>query len=87
MSNYKNGTIYVGVTNNLLRRVWEHKNNIAEGFTKQYQLHNIVYYEFHDTIQIAIEREKILKSGSRQKKIELIEKENPNWVDLYLTLI
>lgn len=87
MSNIKNGTLYVGVTNNLLRRVWEHKNNLAEGFTKKYELHRLVYYEFYEDIRDAIAREKQIKSGSRVKKIDLIVKKNPEWVDLYGELI
>lgn len=81
-----NGTLYVGVTSNLLRRVWEHKNDLVEGFTQQYQCHNLVYYEFFEEIKQAVEREKQIKSGSRKRKIELIEKTNKNWKDLYETL-
>ncbi len=87
MSNYRNGTIYVGVTNNLLRRVWEHKNNLSEGFTNNYSIHNLVYYEFFETMNQAIEREKQIKSGSRKDKLKLIEGMNKNWADLYNTLI
>lgn len=87
MSNKKNGTIYVGVTNNLLKRVWEHKNNQSGGFTSIYHCHNLVYYEFHEEMKQAIEREKQIKSGSRKKKIELIEETNNQWRDLYETLV
>lgn len=87
MSNKKNGTIYVGVTNNLLKRVWEHKNNQFGGFTSIYRCHNLVYYEFHEEMRRAIEREKQIKSGSRKKKVELIEETNNQWRDLYETLM
>jgi putative endonuclease len=73
MTNFRNGALYVGVTNNLLRRVWEHKNNLTEGFTNTYFLHVLVYYEFFDTMVEAIEREKQIKAGSRKKKLKLIE--------------
>ena len=87
MTSTKNGTLYVGVTNNLLRRVWEHKNNLVEGFTERYRLHLLIFYEFHDDIRLAIQREKQIKAGSRQKKIDLIERMNPDWKDLYVDLI
>jgi len=87
MANFRNGTLYVGVTSNLLRRAWEHKNNLSEGFTNTYSLHLLIYYEFFETINQAIEREKQIKAGSRKKKLELIEKMNPHWHDLYGTLI
>ncbi len=87
MTNLKNGTLYVGVTNNLLRRVWEHKNNLVEGFTEIYGLHLLVYYEFHEDIRDAITREKQIKAGSRRKKLNLIDKLNPEWSDLFGSLI
>ncbi len=87
MANFRNGTLYVGVTNNLLRRVWEHKNNLSEGFTKNYSIHTLVYYEFFESMLEAIEREKKLKSGTRNKKLKMIEKMNPEWGDLYESLI
>ena len=83
MANKRNGTIYVGVTNDLTRRVYEHKSDVKEGFTKKYRCHKLVYYEFFATMPDAISREKQLKSGSRKKKIALIEKNNFNWHDLY----
>lgn len=86
MSNFRNGTLYVGVTNNVLRRAWEHRNDLTEGFTNQYSLHKLVYYEFYETMEQAILREKQIKAGSRKKKLSLIEKMNPNWKDLYNTL-
>jgi len=83
MANKPNGTIYVGVTNNLIRRVYEHKNNLTAGFTQKYRCHRLVYYECFDTMFDAITREKQLKGGSRKKKIALIESMNPQWRDLY----
>ena len=73
MTNYTNTTLYVGVTNNLLRRVYEHKNKLTDGFTKKYNIDKLGYFEILDDMQTAIEREKQLKAGSRKKKIELIE--------------
>lgn len=87
MASCKDGTLYVGVTNNLLRRVWEHKNNLTDGFTKEYKIHTLVYYEFFDSMLQAIAREKQLKSGSRKKKVELIMKINSEWNDLYSSLV
>lgn len=87
MANKKNGTLYVGVTSNLQKRVWEHKSDLIDGFTSSYQCHDLVYYEFFDEMSQAIEREKQIKAGSRKKKIGLIEKDNGNWKDLYETLI
>ena len=83
MANKRNGTIYVGVTSNLVKRVYEHKNNLAPGFTQKYGCHQLVYYECHATMNDAISREKQIKGGSRKKKIALIEKFNPQWRDLY----
>lgn len=68
LANKKNGTIYVGVTSNLCKRVWEHKNKTTGGFTKKYSIHLLVYYEEHDTVMSAIEREKQIKAGARIKK-------------------
>jgi putative endonuclease len=79
-----NGTLYVGVTNDLERRVYEHKNKIVEGFTKQYNVNILVYYEETEDIVSAITREKVLKKFSRQKKINLIESMNEDWRDLSL---
>jgi putative endonuclease len=77
------GTLYVGVTSDLARRVWQHKNGVVEGFTKQYGVHNLVFAEFHDTMEEAILREKRLKKWRRAWKLKLIEVENPEWRDLY----
>ncbi|OGD69386.1 hypothetical protein A3I18_02405 [Candidatus Campbellbacteria bacterium RIFCSPLOWO2_02_FULL_35_11] len=82
MSSKKNGTIYTGVTSNLEKRVYEHKNNVVKGFTQKYNVHILVYYEFGENILSAIEREKQIKGGSRKNKIKLIEKDNPEWRDL-----
>lgn len=87
MTNRKNGTLYTGVTSNLIQRVWQHKNHVVEGFTKKYGLDKLVYYEIFDNIENAIKREKQLKNWHRQWKINLIKKENPNWLDLYNTLL
>ncbi|MCA6115521.1 GIY-YIG nuclease family protein [Bradyrhizobium sp. WSM 1738] len=77
------GTLYVGVTNDLVRRIGEHKLKIAEGFTKKYEVARLVYFEAFDQIEFAIRREKRLKKWPRAWKIALIEKQNPDWIDLY----
>jgi putative endonuclease len=79
----RNGTLYIGVTSNLLKRVWEHKNDLVEGFTKKYGVHRLVYYEMHETMESALRREKQLKKWNRAWKLDLIEKQNPNWRDLW----
>ena len=83
LANKKNGALYIGVTSNLKKRIWEHKNNVVEGFTKKYQIHILVYFEQTDNVISAIEREKQLKNWKRKWKIELIEKDNSTWKDLY----
>lgn len=75
--------MYIGVTNNLIKRVYDHKQNIVEGFTKQYNVHNLVYFEIHEDVSEAILREKQMKKWNRQWKINLIENNNPEWNDLY----
>ena len=87
LANKRNGTLYIGVTNDLIRRVYEHKNDLIDGFTKKYVVHRLVYYEQYDDVANAIQREKRLKKWNRQWKIKLIEKENPEWEDIYLQLI
>ena len=87
MASKINGTLYIGVTRDLIKRVYEHKNNLTDGFTKRYQVHNLVYYEISENIEQAIIREKQLKKWRRQWKINLIEKDNPEWQDLYGELI
>lgn len=82
----RNGTLYVGVTSNLIKRVWEHKNHIVDGFTKKYQIDRLVWYEVHETMESAIQREKAIKEWQRAWKLVLIEKFNPDWADLYETL-
>ena len=77
------GTLYVGVTNDLIRRIGEHKLKIAESFTKRHEVTRLVYFEIFDQIEHAIQREKRLKKWTRAWKISLIEKDNPNWIDLY----
>ncbi|PIR39396.1 MAG: excinuclease ABC subunit C [Alphaproteobacteria bacterium CG11_big_fil_rev_8_21_14_0_20_39_49] len=83
ISNRKNGILYTGITSNLQKRVWEHKNKVIDGFSKKYNLNNLIYYEPHANAENAIKREKRLKKYKREQKIKLIEKENPNWEDLY----
>jgi len=87
LASKKNGTLYVGVTSDLVKRVWEHKNDFADGFTKQYGVHTLVWYEVHETMESAITREKSLKAWKRAWKLQLIEKMNPNWDDLFEKLI
>ena len=77
------GTLYIGVTSDLKQRVWLHKNNMVGGFTKRYRIHRLVWYEVHECMESAILREKALKKWNRAWKIELIEKDNPAWKDLY----
>jgi putative endonuclease len=83
LTNRRNGTLYVGVTSDLTRRIWEHKEDMVDGFTKRYNLHMLVYTEFHATMEEAILREKRIKKWRRDWKITLIEKANPTWRDLY----
>ena len=85
LASKRNGTLYIGVTNDLLRRVYEHKNNLIEGFTSKYQVHQLVYYENTSEVTAALHREKQLKKLKRAWKIELIGKNNPQWIDLYET--
>jgi putative endonuclease len=83
LASRKNGTLYVGVTSDLKKRVHEHKNDLVEGFTKKYGVHHLVQYEETPDARVAIEREKRLKAWKRSWKLELIEKGNPGWIDLY----
>jgi putative endonuclease len=87
MSNSHNTVLYTGVTNDLARRVYEHKNGIGSAFVKRYNVHKLVYYEMGDNIHSAIAREKQIKGGSRQKKFDLINEKNPAWNDLYEEII
>ena len=79
----RNGTLYVGLTSDLVRRIWEHKNDVVDGFTKRYGVHTLVWYEAHGSIQDAIQREKNIKDWKRAWKIELIQRSNPLWHDVY----
>jgi len=87
LSSQRNGTLYVGITDNLSRRVWEHKNKLVDGFTKKYEVHHLVYYEIHDNPESAITREKQIKKWNRLWKLKLIESTNPDWNDLYKMII
>jgi putative endonuclease len=83
LANKRNGTLYVGVTSDLVKRIWEHKNNMVEGFTKRYHVDDLVWYELHESMECAIMREKRLKDWKRAWKLKLIESKNPDWLDLY----
>ena len=83
MASKRNGTVYTGVTSDLLRRVCQHREGLQPGFTRRYACHLLVWYEQHGTMESAILREKQLKAGSRQRKCALIEARNPTWRDLY----
>ena len=87
LANKRNGTLYVGVTSNLVKRIWEHKNDLADGFSSKYKLHMLVFYELHESMYLAITREKQIKAGSRSKKLQLIEVMNPDWEDLYSHIV
>ncbi|MHB8880592.1 MAG: GIY-YIG nuclease family protein [Thermodesulfovibrionales bacterium] len=87
LASQRNGTLYVGVTSDLIKRVWEHKNKLAEGFTNQYEVNKLVYYEHFLDAENAIRREKRLKKYERKWKTDLIEKVNPHWKDLYENLL
>jgi putative endonuclease len=86
LASERNGTIYIGVTSDLPKRIWQHKNDLVDGFTKKYGVHCLVYYELHNDIASAITREKQLKKWNRAWKLELIEKQNPDWNDLWATI-
>jgi len=87
MTNQPRGTLYVGVTSNLVQRIWQHRNHLAKGFTAKHGLTHLVYYELHGDMYEAITREKAIKNWKRIWKIELIEKTNPNWRDLFSQII
>ncbi len=87
MASKRHGTLYTGVTSDLAARVWQHKNNIAEGFTEKYSVHTLVYYEQYEDMPSAIGREKQLKRWSRRWKLALVEKDNPEWNDLYEEIV
>ena len=83
LANKRNGTLYIGVTSGLVRRIYDHKNDLVEGFTKQYGVHDLVYFEKHEDIAEAIVREQQLKKWDRKWKLRIIEEFNPDWQDLY----
>jgi putative endonuclease len=83
VTNQRNGTIYTGVTSNLPQRIWQHREGIADGFTKRHGCKMLVWFEMHTTMEFAIAREKQIKGGSRPKKLKLIEGMNPEWKDLF----
>jgi putative endonuclease len=87
LASKRNGTLYIGVTSDLIKRVYEHKTNIVKGFTERYKVHDLVYYEATNSVVAAISREKELKRWQRKWKLALIERFNPAWIDLYHTII
>jgi putative endonuclease len=87
MASQRNGTLYVGVTSDIIRRAWEHRTDVVDGFTRGYGVHRLVFIEFHDSMEAAIIREKRIKKWRRVWKLELIERANPQWNDLYDDLL
>lgn len=87
MASRKNGTLYIGVTRDLVKRAFEHKTDTVEGFTQKYNVHTLVYYEVYNDIEAAIQKEKQMKKWNRLWKLSIIEKSNPEWKDLYKELI
>ncbi len=87
LTNRPNGTLYVGVTSDLPRRIWEHREGVVDGFTNRHALKRLVYFERHDDIRDAIQREKLMKHWSRSWKVQLILRSNPDWSDLYDQLV
>ena len=87
LASKRNGTLYVGVTSNLIKRVWEHKSNLVPGFTRRYKVHQWVWYEIHGTMGSAILKEKRIKEWKRKWKLGLIENSNPTWKDLYKEIV
>ena len=87
LASKRNGTLYIGVTRDLAKRVYEHKQNLIEGFTKEHNIHELVYYEHHNEVEEAILREKQMKKWNRKWKIRLIEEKNPDWKDLYNEIV
>lgn len=87
LASKKNGTLYIGVTSDIVKRVYEHKNNLVEGFTNKYEVHDLVYYQVFEDIEEAIKREKQLKKWKRSWKVRIIEESNPEWKDLYADII
>jgi len=87
LASKKNGTLYIGVTGDLVKRIYEHKQNLIDGFTKKHNVHDLVYYKHHNEIEEAILRAKQMKKWNRKWKIRLIEEKNPEWKDLYNEII
>jgi putative endonuclease len=87
LANKRNGTLYIGVTSDLQKRTWEHKQDLVDGFTKRYAVHRLVYYELHENMLLAIQREKQIKKWNRAWKLELIEKHNSDWSDLWPAIV
>ncbi len=87
LASHRNGTLYTGVTSDLIQRIWQHKNDLVEGFTKKYRIHTLVWFEVHETMLSAIAREKAIKEWQRSWKLDLIESANPQWRDLYDDLV
>jgi putative endonuclease len=83
LASKRNGTLYTGVTSNRVKRIWQHRNGVVDGFTQKYSVHSLVYYELAEEMAVAIAREKQIKGGSRAKKLAMIESMNPEWRDLY----
>lgn len=87
LASKRNGTLYIGVTSDLVQRIWQHRNDVVDGFTKKYGVHMLVWYELHEDMESAIIREKRLKKWNRAWKLRLIEEMNPNWDDMYDSII
>jgi putative endonuclease len=87
LASNRNGTLYIGVTSDLVKRMWQHKNKIVEGFTEKYNVNNLVYFELHESAESAIHREKRLKKYTKVQKLKLIEKDNSEWNDLYESIL
>ncbi len=83
LASRRNGTLYIGVTNDLVRRVWEHKEGVVDGFTKSYGVHRLVWFESTENVHSALQRERTMKHWKRAWKVALIEEDNPDWADLY----
>ena len=87
LASQRNGTLYVGVTSDLIKRIWQHRTHAVEGFTKKYNVNLLMWFEQHETMESAIAREKAIKKWNRPWKLALIEKTNPNWIDLWPVII
>ena len=87
LASKRNGTLYIGVTSDLIRRIWQHRQGLVAGFTERYAVHDLVWYELHETMETAITREKTMKNWNRDWKLALIEEVNPQWRDLYASTL